>query len=643
MGKQPIPGLLVGSSTLALGISGGIVGLKFRRTTAECKIKTKGGSRVLQKDADRPEPDFNYKLFFQMLRPDFWYLIAAVVSALVVAVLNIQIPVYLGDLVQILSESTTSGMSVSEYMQQIRQPAVKLLSAYAMQAVATCGYISLLSTVGERLAARMREALFASLIRQDIAFFDEHGTGELINRLSADVQDFKSAFKLCVSQGLRGTTQAVGSVVSMYLLSPKLTVIMVATVPGIVFGGALIGASLRGLSRMVQQQVALASSVADEALGNIRTVRAFAMEGKEEELYNKEIEKSKTLNEMLGVGIGAFQAISNLALNGIVLGVIYSGGYLLVTNEIQAGQLMSFLVASQAIQRSLASLSILFGSAVRGMSAGARVFEYMCLQPSLPIHGGISIPYHSLNANVEFNGVTFSYPSRQEQKVLENFSMSIPKGKVMAVCGPSGAGKSTVATLLERFYDIQGGSITIDGVDIRDLDPAWLRGRCIGFISQEPVLFATSVKENIRYGRPDATDQEVMEAAALAHAHEFIEDFPNGYNTVLGERGVTISGGQKQRIAIARALIKNPSVLILDEATSALDAESERIVQETLDYIGRGRTVLVIAHRLSTIRNADLIAVLADGQIREIGTHKELVAKKGLYADLIKQQAHEHH
>ncbi|XP_041466291.1 mitochondrial potassium channel ATP-binding subunit-like [Lytechinus variegatus] len=230
-------------------------------------------------------------------------------------------------------------------------------------------------------------------------------------------------------------------------------------------------------------------------------------------------------------------------------------------------------------------------------------------------------------------------PKDHDLVVLKDFTLSCPRGKVIAICGPSGAGKSTVTALMERFYDVTAGSIRIDGIDVPDLDASWLRGRTIGYINQEPTLFATSIRENIRYGDPQATDTEVEEAAKLANAHDFIQDFPNGYDTVLGERGATISGGQKQRIAIARALIKRPSILILDEATSALDAEAERLVQDTINTVSRGRTVLIIAHRLSTIQNADVIAVLADGKIQEIGSHTELMKKKGMYADLVHRQA----
>ncbi|XP_038065674.1 mitochondrial potassium channel ATP-binding subunit-like [Patiria miniata] len=633
---QFLPRLSTGAVLFGGSLSWGLWGV-----AADCKIRTKGSSRVLDKNAykdsgDFKHPRFQKRKFLRLLWPDIWYLVAAVVSALAAALINVQIPVLLGNMVQVVAEAAKHS---GNYLQEIRGPAVKLIIAYCLQALCTSSYISLLSAVGERTAVRMREALFAALLRQDIAFFDSHHTGELINRLSADVQDFKSAFKLCIAQGLRGFTQTLGAGAAMYVLSPKLTLLLIMVVPGLVLVGTGIGASLRSLSRKVQEQVAMGTSVADEALGNMRTVRSFAMEDKELELYCHEIDKSRQLNEKLGLGIGLFQGLSNLALNGIIVGVIYHGGYLLASGDLKAGQLMSFLVASQTIQRSLASISILFGQAIRGTSAGARVFEYLDLEPTIPLKGGKHILYHSFYGNVHFSDVTFSYPTRPDQVVLKDFNLSIPAGKVVAVCGPSGGGKSTVASLLERFYDIGRGSISIDGVDIRELDPSRLRGRTIGFINQEPVLFATTVKENIRYGNPEATDQEVLEAAALANAHEFILGFPEGYDTVLGERGVTISGGQKQRIAIARALIKNPSILILDEATSALDAESERVVQEAIDKVSKGRTVLVIAHRLSTIRNADLIAVLDNGRIQELGTHEALLKRGGIYADLIRGQA----
>lgn len=263
----------------------------------------------------------------------------------------------------------------------------------------------------------------------------------------------------------------------------------------------------------------------------------------------------------------------------------------------------------------------------------------MTLHPSILLSGGCCIPRDQLRGAISFQGVSFSYPCRPSFPVLQDFTLELPPGKTVALVGQSGGGKTTVASLLERFYDPTAGRVMLDGWDLRDLDPSWLRGQAIGFISQEPVLFGTTIMENIRFGKPGATDEEVYAAAREANAHDFISRFPDGYNTVVGERGATLSGGQKQRLAIARALIKQPAVLILDEATSALDAESERVVQEALDRASTGRTVLVIAHRLSTIRGAHRIIVMAYGRVCEMGTHEELLKKAGLYADLVRRQA----
>ncbi|KAK6059042.1 ABC transporter, ATP-binding protein [Cooperia oncophora] len=329
------------------------------------------------------------------------------------------------------------------------------------------------------------------------------------------------------------------------------------------------------------------------------------MEEQESRLFEREVRKACSMQELLGMGIGLFQGATNFFLNGIVLSVLYGGSSLIKEGKMTPGELMAFLVTAQTIQRSLSQLSLVFGTALKGWTAGARAFEFVNLHPTIRNDDGVCIPYHSL-------------VGRPEHNVFECLNLTIPAGQVVALCGPSGEGKSTITSLLERFYEPNR--------------------MVIGLISQEPVLFGTSIEENIRYGRPSATDFEVLQAAKLANAHEFISNFPDGYKTVVGERGAQLSGGQKHRIAIARALLKDPPILVLDEATSALDTESERLVREALDRAMRGRTVLVIAHRLSTIRNADLICVIKDRTVREQGTHDELVHKQGYYYNLIKSQ-----
>lgn len=583
------------------------------------------------------ESHFNWRLFWQFLRPHLLILGTAIVLALGAALVNVQIPLLLGQLVEIVAKYTRD--HVGSFLNESRNLSTKLLLLYGLQGLLTFGYLVLLSRIGERLAVDMRRALFSNLLRQDIAFFDAKKTGQLVSRLTTDVQEFKSSFKLVISQGLRSCTQVVGCLVSLSMLSTRLTLLLMVATPALMGVGTLMGSALRKLSRQCQEQIARATGVADEALGNVRTVRAFAMEQREEERYRAELEGSRYKAEELGRGIALFQGLSNIAFNCMVLGTLFIGGSLVAGQQLKGGDLMSFLVASQTVQRSMANLSVLFGQVVRGLSAGARVFEYMTLSPCIPLSGGSCIPREHLRGSITFHNVSFSYPCRPGLQVLRDFTLTLPSGKIVALVGQSGGGKTTVASLLERFYDPTAGMVTLDGWDLRTLDPSWLRGQVIGFISQEPVLFGTTVMENIRFGKPGASDEEVYAAAREANAHEFITSFPEGYGTIVGERGATLSGGQKQRLAIARALIKQPTVLILDEATSALDSESERVVQEALDRASTGRTVLVIAHRLSTVRGAHHIVVMAHGQVSEAGTHEELLRKGGLYAELIRRQA----
>lgn len=310
----------------------------------------------------------------------------------------------------------------------------------------------------------------------------------------------------------------------------------------------------------------------------------------------------------------------------------------MAANTLTPGELMAFLVASQGVQRSLSQGSILLGTVIRGMTAGTRIFEYLTVQPDVDLVSGARIQPAKLHGEIRFTDVCFAYPTRPDQQVLTGFNLTLRPGQTVALVGASGSGKSTVAALLERFYEPTGGTITIDGHDVRDLSPQWLRAEVIGFIEQQPILFGTSILENIRYGRPAASDADVMDVTRQLHSHAFIAALSDGYATNVGERGAQLSGGQRQRIAIARAMLKRPTILILDEATSALDAASEADVQRALELAVENRTTLVIAHRLSTIRNADQIVVLDQGRIVEQGTHAELMQRRGRYFMLVQQQ-----
>lgn len=611
--SKPMSSLLVAASGLSFSLYT-CRGLLF--TKVKCD-RLEGLAVSLPTVANR-KGKFDWRMLWMYLKPHLTKFLGAICAALAVAYFNIQIPSLLGSLINTIALFTNSSRGTGEFLSSIKEPLFRIFSIYVLQAGFTAAYISLLSQIGEQMACKIRQDLFNQLIIQDLAFFDRNRTGELINRLTVDVQEFKSSFKQCVSQGLRCMAQLVGGGISLFLISPHMAGIALISVPSAVILFSLLGQTLRGLSKQSQAQNERATAVCEEALSNIRTVRSNAGETIERELFARETEASAELAQNLGNGIAVFQALNNFMLNGMVSATLFIGGYLMSSNDITPGQLMAFLVAAQGVQRSLTQGSLLLGSVIRGMDAGTRVFEYMRVQPKVDIYKGLVIPSEQLSGRVVFNGVDFTYPARPDQRVLQDFSLEIEPGQTVALVGVSGSGKSTIAGLLERFYEPDSGSITLDGHELDQVCPQWLRGKVIGFIEQQPILFATTIYENIRYGCPDASREAVEEAARQAQAHDFIEKLPQGYETNVGERGVQLSGGQRQRIAIARALLKQPTVLILDEATSALDARSEAEVQKALDMAVSNRTTLVIAHRLSTIRNADLIVVLDSGKIIEV-------------------------
>ncbi|EDL99374.1 ATP-binding cassette, sub-family B (MDR/TAP), member 8, isoform CRA_b [Rattus norvegicus] len=382
---------------------------------------------------------FKWKLFWHFLHPHLLALGLAIVLALGAALVNVQIPLLLGQLVEIVAKYTRE--HVGSFVSESRRLSIQLLLLYGVQGLLTFGYLVLLSHMGERMAMDMRKALFSSLLRQDIAFFDAKKTGQLVSRLTTDVQEFKSSFKLVISQGLRSSTQVIGSLMTLSILSPRLTLMLAVVTPALMGVGTLMGSGLRKLSRQCQEQIARATGVADEALGSVRTVRAFAMEKREEERYQAELESCCCKAEELGRGIALFQGLSNIAFNCMVLGTLFIGGSLVAGQQLKGGDLMSFLVASQTVQRSMASLSVLFGQVVRGLSAGARVFEYMSLSPVIPLTGGYSIPSKDLRGSITFQNVSFSYPCRPGFNVLKNFTLKLPPGKIVALVGQSGGGK----------------------------------------------------------------------------------------------------------------------------------------------------------------------------------------------------------
>ncbi len=519
-------------------------------------------------------------------------------------------------------------------MRALDRVALLMLVAFVVQGLAMALRAYLFGTSGERVVARLRKDVFQAILAQEVAFFDARRTGELTSRLASDTTVLQSTVTTNLSMTLRYTLQTLGGVALLFYTSFKLTLVMLALIPPVALGAVINGRRVRGLARQVQDAVAQSNEVAEEDLSGIRTVRSFAAEKTEVSRYGAAVDRALALARKRYAQSATFVGTSSIAGYGSIAAVLWYGGRLVVGGELSVGDLTSFLIYTLMVGMSFSGMAELWAEFMRASGAADRVFELLDRVPAIP-SGGAHIP--QLRGHVEFRDVHFAYPTRPDVAVLQGLSLELRPGEVVAVVGPSGAGKSTLASLLSRFYDPQGGAVLLDGQPLTSLDPEWLR-RNIGMVAQEPQLFSCSIADNIRYGRPDATDAQVEEAARAANAHDFIQRFPERYGTHVGERGVQLSGGQKQRVAIARAVLKDPRLLILDEATSALDAESEHLVKDALERLMKGRTTLIIAHRLSTVASADRVLVLEGGQVVQSGTHAALMAQGGLYRRLVERQ-----
>ncbi len=566
------------------------------------------------------------KRLLSLARPEAKTLALATLALFVAAGLNLSYPVFIREIVD--------GVTGEQAQETVNQAALVLLALFGLNGIFTAARSYLFTVAGERVVTRLRADLYRSLVSQEIAFFDERRTGELTNRLAADTTVLQNAATVNISMVLRFGATGLGALGILLFTSWKLTLVMLAIVPVVVLGAFFYGKILRRLSKKVQDALARSTEVAEETLAGIRTVRAFAREDAEGDRYAENVEEVFSLARARARLGAFFGGGMGFAFGGAVAVVLWYGGTLLVDGSMSIGELTQFVLYTFFVAFSLGALSSVWEDFMKAMGASERVFQLLDRTPGIRA-GGRTLD--EVRGEVVLDGVSFSYPSRPDVPVLVGLDLTLRPGETVALVGPSGGGKSTVAALLSRFYDPDEGSIALDGVPFLELDPTWLRAQ-VGVVSQEPVLFATSVRDNIRYGKPDATDEDVETAARAANAHDFITGFPEGYETLVGERGVRLSGGQKQRVAIARALLKDPRVLVLDEATSALDAESEHLVQDALDRLMVGRSTLVIAHRLSTVKDADRVLVLDQGRVVERGTHAELVAADGLYRQLVERQ-----
>jgi ABC transporter fused permease/ATP-binding protein len=515
---------------------------------------------------------------------------------------------------------------------KLHKTATSVLVIFTIQAFAGALRYYLFTTAGERIVTGLRERVYRSILHQEIAFFDGRRTGELLSRLAADATVLQNAVSVNISMLMRSLGSAVGGLVLLIYTSPVLALALLAAIPPLALGTARFGRKIRTYSRKVQDALAETSTIAEEGISGIRTVRAFAQEDWEADRYHKALKTSLGLAQDRISYIAWFTGGASLFGYLAIVGVLYYGGYLVLSQKMTVGDLTSFILYTLTVAVSVATLGSLWTDFMAATGAGRRIFEILDRKPEI-LRGGVTLPM--VKGSLQFERVHFSYPSRPDMEVLSEVNFTLEPGEMVALVGASGSGKSTIASLISRFYDPTSGVIRIDGQDLRDLDAGWLR-RQVGVVSQDPVLMSTSIAANIAYGHKNATLADLESVAREAHAHGFIQGFPEGYETLVGERGVQLSGGQRQRVAIARAMLKNPKLLILDEATSALDAESEHLVKEALDRLMKGRTTLVIAHRLSTVRNADRILVLDAGKIVQMGTHDSLVAKKdGVYYKLV--------
>jgi len=517
----------------------------------------------------------------------------------------------------------------------INRAALALIALAAIQAASTALRFTLFTSAGERVVTSLRKDLFGRLLAQEIAFFDERKTGELTSRLAADTTLVQNAVSVNISMGLRFLAQVLGGIGFLVYTSPVLTAVMLGVVPPVALGAVAYGRRVRKLSREAQDALARANEVAEETIAGIRTVRAFAAEKAEVARYTKAVWDAFAVVWKRIVTSSVFMSVSSFAAFAALALVLWYGGTLVAAEKMTPGGLTSFLIYTLMVAFSLGGISELWADLMRASGAAERVFELIDRDPAIPLEEGDRPA--SVEGRIELRGVTFAYPSRKDMPVLKGLELELEPGEVVALVGPSGAGKSTIASLLLRLYDPTEGKVLLDGRDLASLSPEWLR-RNVGVVAQEPLLFSCSVAENMRYGRTTATTDEVVSAAKAANAHEFVSKFPEGYETLVGERGVKLSGGQKQRVAIARAVLKDPKILVLDEATSALDAESEHLVKEALDRLMKDRTTLIIAHRLSTVMGADRVVVIEDGKIVQSGKHAALMREGGLYKKLVERQ-----
>ena len=513
-----------------------------------------------------------------------------------------------------------------------------ILCVLSVQAALSFGRVILFAKMTEDMMLAMRRDAFEAIVSMPMRFFDTRRVGDLNSRVSADITSIQDVFTTTLAELLRQIIIIIGGILALLYFSVTLTLLMLITLPVMIIAAILFGRFIRKLSKRTQDQVADSNTIVQETLTGIISVKSFANEAWEVLRYLGSIQNIRTLAMKGAIWRGAFASFIILFIFGAITLVIFKGAELMVTGGLASEHFFTFLLMTGLVAGSIGGIAAQFSALQRGLGAIESLMELMD-EAREDVITEVDVPLSPLKlmGDVRFQNVQFHYPNRQDVQVLSGLDLRIEPGKRLALVGPSGAGKSTIAALLLRFHDPVEGHILIDDQALGDFSLTALRKR-MAFVPQEVILFGGDIRSNIAYGKTDATEEQIRSAAKKANALAFIESFPEGFDTVVGERGVQLSGGQRQRIAIARAILRDPDILILDEATSALDATSEKEVQIALEALMQGRSSLIIAHRLSTIKNADQIAVLADGRVQEIGTHDDLLARNGAYKRLVENQ-----
>jgi ABC transporter fused permease/ATP-binding protein len=584
-------------------------------------------------------------VLFSYLRPYRGWLAAACCALVLSSLLSLCFPFFAGSLMDVASPTPAPGAGMhgpSWIPRNINVIALIMLGVLAIQATSSYFHSTTMTRVGQSALADLRRDTYARLICLPMSFFGQRRVGELNSRMSADLTQIEATLIMVVPQFLRQSLLLLGGIILIATTSGRLTLIMLSAVPPVIVLAVVFGRKLRRNSRDAQDKLAETGTIVEETLQGIFNVKAFVNEPFEITRYGRSMDAYLRV-ALRGAKLrGAFIAFIVFALFGCIVVVLWSGASLLQSGRISIGEMTRFVLYTAFVAGAMGQFAELYSNVQKAVGASHRVRELLREQPEFALarNGAVEIsaPRAPLRGEVEFRDVHFRYPSRPEVEVLKGISFAVRPGEKIALVGPSGSGKSTIISLLLRFYDPQPGEILMDGRPAPEYPLAWLRNQ-MSIVPQEALLFGGTIYENIAYGRPGATEAEILEAARQAHAHEFIAPFPEGYQTLVGERGVKLSGGQRQRVAIARAILKNPAILILDEATSSLDSESERLVQLALDKLMENRTTFMIAHRLATVRRADRILVIRDGMLVESGTHAELhLQENGLYRHLAELQ-----